>query len=227
MFNEYFHGDNGAGLGASHQTGWTGLVADLIRGRPGDGVYTVGEVAVRHVDRPGAAMSHADQRRARAAVPARGHAAGRRRHQLRRGARTSPTAVELCLFDAAGAETRVPLLDVRRRRVARLRPRRRARPGLRLPGHGPYDPPTASACNPAKLLLDPYARAITGEVTFGPEVLGYDPDRPDVPSSLDSAGARAAQPGGRPRLRLGDRRPRHRTPTPTRSSTRCTSRASP
>jgi hypothetical protein len=29
-FNEYFHGDNGAGLGASHQTGWTGLVAKLI-----------------------------------------------------------------------------------------------------------------------------------------------------------------------------------------------------
>jgi hypothetical protein len=34
LFNEYFHGDNGAGLGASHQTGWTGVVADLIlRGR--------------------------------------------------------------------------------------------------------------------------------------------------------------------------------------------------
>jgi Glycosyl hydrolase family 63 C-terminal domain len=30
LFNEYFHGDNGAGLGASHQTGWTGIVADLI-----------------------------------------------------------------------------------------------------------------------------------------------------------------------------------------------------
>ena len=30
LFNEYFHGDTGAGLGASHQTGWTGLVADLI-----------------------------------------------------------------------------------------------------------------------------------------------------------------------------------------------------
>jgi hypothetical protein len=29
-FYEYFHGDNGAGLGASHQTGWTGLVAKLI-----------------------------------------------------------------------------------------------------------------------------------------------------------------------------------------------------
>jgi hypothetical protein len=42
LFNEYFHGDNGAGLGASHQTGWTGLVADLIiRGRGG---MTLGEL---------------------------------------------------------------------------------------------------------------------------------------------------------------------------------------
>jgi hypothetical protein len=31
LFHEYFHGDNGAGLGASHQTGWTGLVARLIQ----------------------------------------------------------------------------------------------------------------------------------------------------------------------------------------------------
>ena len=30
LFYEYFHGDNGAGLGASHQTGWTGLVATFI-----------------------------------------------------------------------------------------------------------------------------------------------------------------------------------------------------
>ena len=29
-FHEYFHGDTGRGLGASHQTGWTGLVADLL-----------------------------------------------------------------------------------------------------------------------------------------------------------------------------------------------------
>jgi hypothetical protein len=35
VFSEYFHGDNGAGLGASHQTGWTALVADLIRRRHG------------------------------------------------------------------------------------------------------------------------------------------------------------------------------------------------
>jgi hypothetical protein len=30
LFHEYFHGDNGAGLGASHQTGWTGVIAKLI-----------------------------------------------------------------------------------------------------------------------------------------------------------------------------------------------------
>jgi hypothetical protein len=31
LFYEYFHGDDGSGLGASHQTGWTGLVAKLIQ----------------------------------------------------------------------------------------------------------------------------------------------------------------------------------------------------
>jgi hypothetical protein len=30
LFHEYFHGDNGRGCGASHQTGWTGLIANLI-----------------------------------------------------------------------------------------------------------------------------------------------------------------------------------------------------
>ena len=30
LFNEYYHGDSGMGLGASHQTGWSGLVANLI-----------------------------------------------------------------------------------------------------------------------------------------------------------------------------------------------------
>ena len=36
VFSEYFHGDNGAGLGAAHQTGWTGLIADVIRRRHGE-----------------------------------------------------------------------------------------------------------------------------------------------------------------------------------------------
>src|ERR1700730_8498639 len=35
VFNEYFHGDNAAGLGAAHQTGWTGVIADVIRRRHG------------------------------------------------------------------------------------------------------------------------------------------------------------------------------------------------
>ena len=30
LFYEYFHGDNGAGLGASHQTGWTGIIARIL-----------------------------------------------------------------------------------------------------------------------------------------------------------------------------------------------------
>ena len=46
VFGEYFHGDNAAALGASHQTGWTGLIADIIRRRYGlvrsiDDVITV------------------------------------------------------------------------------------------------------------------------------------------------------------------------------------------
>jgi hypothetical protein len=35
LFYEYFHADNAAGLGAAHQTGWTGIVADMIRRRHG------------------------------------------------------------------------------------------------------------------------------------------------------------------------------------------------
>lgn len=35
LFHEYFHGDTGEGLGAAHQTGWTGLIALLLHGRLG------------------------------------------------------------------------------------------------------------------------------------------------------------------------------------------------
>jgi hypothetical protein len=44
-FHEYFHGDTGLGLGASHQTGWTGLVAKLLQqsGERGDGESGEGE----------------------------------------------------------------------------------------------------------------------------------------------------------------------------------------
>ena len=46
IFSEYFHGDNGAAIGAFHQTGWTAVVADLIRRRHGE-VEAVGDVIRR------------------------------------------------------------------------------------------------------------------------------------------------------------------------------------
>jgi hypothetical protein len=47
LFHEYFHGDDGAGLGASHQTGWTGLVAELIFRARGMPPPTLGELMSR------------------------------------------------------------------------------------------------------------------------------------------------------------------------------------
>jgi isoamylase len=52
---------------------------------------------------------------------------------------------------------------------------------------GPWDPAQGLRRNPAKLLLDPYAKAISGTVTFGPELLGHDEADPAKPSTLDSA----------------------------------------
>jgi hypothetical protein len=49
IFSEYFHGDNGAAIGAFHQTGWTGVIADVIRRRHGE-VEAAGDV-VRRVSR--------------------------------------------------------------------------------------------------------------------------------------------------------------------------------
>ena len=48
LFYEYFHGDNGAGLGASHQTGWTGIVAriwQLFATTPAEQVLAIGKAA--------------------------------------------------------------------------------------------------------------------------------------------------------------------------------------
>ena len=42
-------------------------------------------------------------------------------------------------------------------------------------------------CNPAKLLIDPYAKAITGDLGWGPEVYGFDQADHDLPDQLDSA----------------------------------------
>ncbi|MCL2584962.1 MAG: alpha-amylase family glycosyl hydrolase, partial [Streptosporangiales bacterium] len=102
---------------------------------------------------------------------------------------TSSVADEvlLCLFDAeTGAETQVPLMDydagVWHGFVHGVKPGQRY--GYRV--RGPFDPENGVRCNPAKLLLDPYARAFSGTVTYGPELLGHDPADPGKPSQLDS-----------------------------------------
>ena len=97
-------------------------------------------------------------------------------------------AVELCLFDEAGAETRVRLPEYEDGVWHGFVPGVGPGQAYGYRAHGAWDPGRGVRCNPAKLLLDPYARATHGEVAFGPEVLDYDPDKPDAPSSLDSAG---------------------------------------
>jgi len=96
-------------------------------------------------------------------------------------------AVELCLFDDAGRETRFDLEQgegfVWQGYLPGVAPGRRY--GFRV--HGPWDPSSGARCNPAKLLLDPYARAIAGEVRWDPAVYGHAPDDPDRADGNDSA----------------------------------------
>jgi hypothetical protein len=53
LFHEYFHGDNGRGCGASHQTGWTGLVANLIAQLTAEQRMTEAPQAKMEQDEPG------------------------------------------------------------------------------------------------------------------------------------------------------------------------------
>ena len=80
--------------------------------------------------------------------------------------------VELCLFDDDGAERRVDL-ERGRRATAGTPTCPSVGPGQRYGYrvHGPWAPAEGLRCNPAKLLLDPYARAIEGQVDLGPGVL--------------------------------------------------------
>ncbi|MBB2986976.1 glycogen debranching protein GlgX [Terracoccus luteus] len=93
--------------------------------------------------------------------------------------------VELCLIDDDGAETRVELPEVDafvwHGYVPYLQPGQRY--GFRV--HGPYDPEKGHRCNPTKLLLDPYAKAIEGQpdndqslfsYTFGDEDAATNPE---------------------------------------------------
>ena len=94
----------------------------------------------------------------------------------------------VCLFDANGAETHIPLLDYDAGVWHGFVPGVAAGQAYGYRAGGRYDPGSGLRCNAAKLLLDPYARAFSGTVSFGPEVLGYPAGGdPNAPSTLDSA----------------------------------------
>ena len=121
----------------------------------------------------------------------------------------------LCLFDKNGAETQIPLRHHDAGFWHAFVPGIGAGQAYGYRATGPYDPARGLRCNPAKLLLDPYARAFSGTLTFGPEVFGYSARDPDAPSAADSAAsvprslvvadeAFGWRDDARPRYRLSD-----------------------
>ncbi|MCX6464558.1 MAG: glycogen debranching protein GlgX [Pseudonocardiales bacterium] len=95
--------------------------------------------------------------------------------------------IELCLFDDDGTEVRVDLPErnglVWHGYLPRVWPGQRY--GFRV--HGPYEPSAGLRCNPAKLLLDPYAKAVDGEVEWGQSSFSYTFGDPDSFNDEDSA----------------------------------------
>jgi len=83
------------------------------------------------------------------------------------------TKVELCLYDRSGNEQRIPLPErtgyVWHAYLAGIEPGQRY--GYRV--HGPWEPERGARCNPAKLLIDPYARAIEGHPKWDEAVYPY------------------------------------------------------
>lgn len=98
------------------------------------------------------------------------------------------TGVELCLFDDAGQETRLDLPDMAGGIWYGYLPG--IRPG-QLYGyrvHGPFDPANGHRFNPAKLLIDPYARALHGDLIWDDALFGYPMGEDDlVRDDRDSA----------------------------------------
>ncbi|MFC7895255.1 glycogen debranching protein GlgX [Streptomyces sp. NPDC057381] len=88
-------------------------------------------------------------------------------------------AVELCLFDEQGVEGRVRLTELTHEIWHGFVPGVRSgqRYGYRV--HGRWDPWTGARWNPAKLLLDPYARAVDGDFSLPAEVYGHVRDWPE------------------------------------------------
>ncbi len=94
--------------------------------------------------------------------------------------------VELCLLDG-GDERRIELTEVDgfcyHAYLPDVRPGQQY--GYRV--HGPWEPDKGLWCNPTKLLLDPYAKAIDGRIDWSPACFGYEFDDPDRPNLDDSA----------------------------------------
>ncbi len=95
--------------------------------------------------------------------------------------------VELCLFDENQGETHVDLPEVTgfvwHGYLPGVAPGQRY--GFRV--HGPWDPGSGRRCNPAKLLLDPYAKAVAGEVQWEHAVFPYQQDDENARNDDDSA----------------------------------------
>ncbi len=95
--------------------------------------------------------------------------------------------VELCLFDADGIESRVDLPETDaycwHGYLPNMGPGQRY--GFRV--HGPYEPGQGLRCNPSKLLLDPYAKAVDGEVGWGEPLFNYRFEDPDGATNDDDS----------------------------------------
>ncbi len=95
--------------------------------------------------------------------------------------------VDLCLFDERGVETRYELREVDafvwHGYLPNVGPGQRY--GFRVAGA--YEPSQGLRCNPQKLLLDPYAKAIEGDVRWGPSVFSYRFNDPSKRNNADSA----------------------------------------
>ncbi len=97
------------------------------------------------------------------------------------------TRVELCLFESDGTETRVALPErdafVWHGYLPHIGPGQRY--GYRV--HGPYEPANGHRCNPSKLLLDPYAKAIDGDIDWSQACFSYTWGEEDSFNDEDSA----------------------------------------
>jgi isoamylase len=97
------------------------------------------------------------------------------------------TSVELCLFGSRGAETRIPMTEqdalVWHAYLPRVGPGQRY--GYRV--HGPYEPQHGHRCDPSKLLMDPYAKALEGAIDWAQACFSYDFGDPSRRNTDDSA----------------------------------------